>query len=39
MGHKHGSVSLTTKLWDLKFSRAIQTHAVLLVLGMHGFPN
>lgn len=33
------SVSPTTKLWDLKLPRPTPTHAVLLVMGMHGFPN
>lgn len=33
------SVSLTTKLWGLKIPRSAQTHAVLLVVGTHGFPN
>lgn len=31
------SVSLTTKLWGLKLPKSTQTHAVLLVMGMHGF--
>lgn len=33
------SVSLTTKLWGFKVPRSTQTHAVLLAVGMHGFPN
>lgn len=33
------SVSLTTKLLGLKIPRSTQTHAVLLVMGIHGFPN
>lgn len=33
------SASLTTKLRGLKVPRSTQTHAVLLVVDIHGFPN